>query len=552
MKKIIKNNILFLFLMAFLMGFTNPTISHDKIKTITPEELYGEMFYDIQANESIFSDSKYFVDAVPLWDIEQIRENYKKIDIHSNLELKNFIQKNFELPSEESTYQSDFSSINDHIYKLWDSLKRPADRHREGTLIPLPYPYIVPGGRFREIYYWDSYFTMLGLQKDNKIEIIENMIDNFSYLIDSYGFIPNGNRTYYLSRSQPPFFALMLEVLAESRGNDVFIKYLPSMEKEYEFWMDGSTKLTELNAEASSFRRVVRLPDGEILNRYWDDKNIPRSESYREDIKTANKAISAIPDTKPEEVFRNLRAAAESGWDFSSRWLTENPEKTFNLYTIHTTDILPVDLNSLIYYLEYRLSKTYERAGNKAKADLFKQKYQTRKKALIKYFWNAEKGFFMDFDFKKNKQTNIYSLAGIFPLYFQIADQKQATQVAQKIKKSFLKQGGLIATLHTTDEQWDAPYGWAPLQWLAIKGLKNYGFNSLASEIKSRWLKLNQKVYRDTHKMLEKYNVEDLSRLDGGGEYENQDGFGWTNGVYRKLSQGSARRITNNKEKLNH
>ena len=176
------------------------------------------------------------------------------------------------------------------------------------SLVPLPHRYVVPVGRFREIYYWDSYFTMLGLEQSGRHDLVVDMVQNFAWLIDTFGHVPNGNRSYYLSRSQPPFFAAMVELLAERDGERVYATYLPQLAREYAFWMDGVARL----APGSAYRRVVRLKDGTILNRYWDDRETPREESYREDIETARTS------TRPaHEVYRNLRAAAESGWDFS-------------------------------------------------------------------------------------------------------------------------------------------------------------------------------------------------------------------------------------------
>ncbi len=345
MKGTIKNKIPILWILILLQIGSSFCFSQERIQIHPPEELYGQLFYDVQADTNVFKDSKSFVDAVPLFDVTAIREQYKKLSPKSDSAIIDFIQNNFKL-SNNTSYKSDSLSINEHINKLWNTLKRQPDEKQSGTLIPLPYPYIIPGGRFREIYYWDSYFTMLGLQKDNQIEMIQNMVDNFTYLIDLYGFIPNGNRTYYLSRSQPPFYTLMVKLLAESKGDSIYMKFLSSIEKEYDFWMNGTDKLTN---GITAYRRVVKLPDGEILNRYWDDVNTPRAESYHEDIKTANEASLQIPGRNQEDVYRHIRAAAESGWDFSSRWLIPDKKNKFNLYTIHTTDIIPVDLNSLVY-----------------------------------------------------------------------------------------------------------------------------------------------------------------------------------------------------------
>ena len=150
---------------------------------------------------------------------------------------------------------------------------------RYSSLLPLPQPYVVPGGRFREIYYWDSYFTMLGLEESGRRDLVVDMVHDFAYLIDTYGHVPNGTRTYYLSRSQPPFFFEMVGLLSSDDPARAFVRYLPELKREYAFWMEGAQSLRRGRAH----RRVVALPDGSILNRYWDDRDTPRDESYRED-----------------------------------------------------------------------------------------------------------------------------------------------------------------------------------------------------------------------------------------------------------------------------
>jgi len=508
-------------------------VVEDATKILPPADLYGELFYDVQKS-NIFEDSKTFVDAIPIWNVDSITHRYSKRRNLVDGELRNFVFDNFELPQTKEKYRSDSLSIKQHITSLWKVLERPLDIKHSGTLIPLPNPYIVPGGRFREIYYWDSYFTMLGLKEDGQIETIQNMVDNFSYLIDTYGFIPNGNRTYYLGRSQPSFYAMMIKVLAEIKGEETYVKYLPYLEKEYNFWMDGEATLNSLNPTK---RRVVLLEDGEVLNRYWDDNNSPRPESYKEDVRTAGKALQDFPELSREDIYRNLRAGAESGWDFSSRWLVKNIEGNYDLSTIRTTHIIPIDLNVLLFNMERTLSKAFSLKGNLAKANVYKAKYLARKKTINKYLWNEKEGFFKDYNFVSGEQTETISLAGVYPLFFDLANDKQARSVSEKIEKVFLRPGGLVTTINNTGQQWDAPNGWAPLQYISIQGLRNYGFNDLASKISQRWLSLNQKVYQQSFKMLEKYNVEDLSKESGGGEYPTQDGFGWTNGVFQKLSQ---------------
>jgi alpha,alpha-trehalase len=490
---------------------------------IRPQEQFGELFKEVQL-KAIFPDSKTFVDCTPVLAPELILEAYRCEKDKPNFDLKAFVLQNFKLPAAPAAnFTSDTSlTVTEHINRLWPLLTRQAI-HDFSSRIDLPNPYIVPGGRFREIYYWDSYFTMLGLQESGAHELIEQMVDNFTFLIYSVGHIPNGNRSYYTTRSQPPFYALMLKMLSEIKGEQIWQVYGPALKKEYAYWMDGSATLAE---DQPAYRRVVRLPDGSVLNRYWDDCPDPRPESYIEDLATAR---FSPQDSKV--LFRHIRAAAESGWDFSSRWFADGQ----TMETIHTTDIIPVDLNALLYHMEQTLAHIAGLEQDEGQAQHYKEQAQKRRKALLKYCWCDRERFFMDFDFVTRHHTPAFTLAACFPLFFQLALPKQANCVAEKLSKDFLKPGGLLTTLTYTHEQWDAPNAWAPLQYISIQGLRNYGHRELAEKIKQNWIQLNIEVYKTTGKLVEKYNVEDPYSEAGGGEYPLQDGFGWTNGVLLKL-----------------
>lgn len=482
-------------------------------------ESLSPLYEDVQQS-GIFSDSKYFVDALPKVNVGTILEQYATKIKQPSFSLLKFIQENFILPQiQEEEYSSANKSIDTHLNELWNVLQRNPDE-TGGTLIPLPYPYIVPGGRFREIYYWDSYFTMLGLQKSGRIDLIENMVKNFAYLIHTIGHIPNGNRTYYISRSQPPFFSMMVGILQRVKNDTVLKEYLPALEKEYNFWMDGSDKVSPKDP---TFRRVVLMPDGSILNRYWDDNPTPRPEAYIEDIHVAKTS-----DKEMQEVYRNIRAAAESGWDFSSRWFADEQY----MHTIQTTDIIPVDLNCLLLNLEKTLLACYLQNKNEEAIERFIKKIESRHTAIQQYCWNQKKGYYFDYHIQQQKHTDRITMAGCFPLFLSVADAEQAAAVAVVLKEQLLSAGGVLTTTLHTGQQWDAPNGWAPLQWVAYKGLSNYQHQELADEIKRRWMLLNEKTYQETGKMMEKYNVQDTHTKAGGGEYPNQDGFGWTNGVY--------------------
>jgi alpha,alpha-trehalase len=243
--------------------------------------------------------------------------------------------------------------------------------------------------------------------------------------------------------------------------------------------------------------------------------------------------IGLAYEGKDEMVYTNLRAGAESGWDFSSRWFAD----TMHLTTIETTNILPVDLNCLLYAYENILSKASKSQQLQSESNTYQQKAIKRKAAILKYFWNDELHYFFDYQFKKQTTANKWSLAGVLPLFTGIATKTQAGYIKEQIEQKFLKDGGLVTTVYHTKQQWDAPNGWAPLQFLAVKGLMNYGYDILAKNIAERWMSVNENVYTNTGKMLEKYNVEDIHLPSGGGEYPTQDGFGWSNGVYLKFYQ---------------
>ncbi|MEP7250812.1 MAG: alpha,alpha-trehalase TreF [Ginsengibacter sp.] len=484
----------------------------------------GELFEQVQL-QKIFPDGKTFVDCTPKNDLAFIRERYEAEKNDREFDLSKFAYEHFQEPvAVSSNYQSDISRpLDKHIEMLWDVLTRQPEAVYDSTIF-LPQPYIVPGGRFREIYYWDSYFTMLGLQVSRRFDMIRNMIDNFAYLIDLFGYIPNGNRTYYVGRSQPPFFACMVNLLGEETGPDTLTQYLPHLEKEYEFWMKGADELDD--AKVSS-HRVARLPDGSILNHYWDEHDGPRPEAYRAEI------ILASSTEDKNTLYRHLRAACESGWDFSSRWFKD----VNNFSSIHASDIIPVDLNCLLFNLENTIAKAYEISGDMEAATKYMIAAENRKKSLEKYCWNNERGFYFDYDYVNSAKKSSMTLAGVSPLFFQMLSSEQAHAIAKNLEQHFLKPGGLISTTETTGQQWDAPNGWAPLQWMAIMGLRNYDIIPLAKEITKRWMNINEKVYRDTGKMMEKYDVVDIDLTAGGGEYKSQDGFGWSNGVYLALKK---------------
>lgn len=485
----------------------------------------GPLFQDVQLS-GIFSDSKTFADARPLRPPAEIAARYAAARTRAGFGLADFVGQNFELPRPAGeSFRADMSrTMEEHIRALWPVLTRPADTPEAySSLIALPNAYVVPGGRFREIYYWDSYFTALGLVASGRTKMLRNMLDNFAYLIRTLHRVPNGNRTYFLSRSQPPYFAAMIELYGAATDTSEALRYLDALEAEHAFWLDGADAI----APGEAYRRVVRLNDGSLLNRYWDDRPEPRPESYREDYELAR----TLAEDRRQAFYRNTRAAAESGWDFSSRWM-RNPA---DLRTLETTELVPVDLNSILHHVERTIAAlraSRGHPGDREVAERFERAADDRRRALLAASYDPESGFFYDVRWRTGERvTDRPTLAAAAPLFFGLATPEQGRAVADRLERDFLSAGGFVTTRIASGQQWDAPNGWAPLQWLTVQGLCRYGRADLAATARERWLARIRRAFESTGKMAEKYDVIDVNRRASGGEYPTQDGFGWTNGV---------------------
>ena len=498
----------------------------------TPADRYQELFVAVQ-REHVFADSKTFVDCAPRAEPGVIMAEYRAGCGETGFDLPGFVHRFFEVPRviPNEYVSTPGQSMAAHIDGLWPVLTRAPRTHPlHGSLLPLPHDYVVPGGRFTELYYWDSYFTMLGLAASGCQALLESMTDNFAYLIDTYGRVPNGTRTYYLSRSQPPVFALMAQ-LCEQHGGPPMLDYLPQLLREHAFWMEGAEGL----APGQAHRRVVALADGSLLNRYWDDRCTPREESWREDVATA--AQSQRP---PAEVYRDLRAAAESGWDFSSRWFQEpaEPGAPAALASIRTTSLLTVDLNALLHRLECTIARLSRESGASAAAEAFEAAAARRLGAIDALLWDPVQGAYFDHDWRLQRRRVALTGATVVPLFTGSASRAQARAVAATVRHRLLAPGGFATTEQASGEQWDRPNGWAPLQWMAAQGFEDYGLAELAQEIRSRWLETAGTVFQHEHKLVEKYALRavaaETAHGGGGGEYPLQDGFGWTNGVTRQ------------------
>ncbi len=486
----------------------------------SPAELYGPLFTAVQLGH-VFTNSQTFADATPKMASAVIMADYVRQKPEGTAALQAFVEAHFTLPPEASlpAAATERLTLREYLKAGWLTLRREPLKPMAGSAaLTLPAPYAA-SGRTDDMSYWDSYFIALGLVETDQHALADGTIDNVASLIERYGRMPGVTRTYALSRSQPPVFALMAG-LSSHTDTRAQARTLAALKREHAFWMAGADCASAQGACA----RVVCMPDGSLLNRYWDDRDTPRDEAYAEDVATAS--ATARPEA---QVYRDLRAAAESGWDVSSRWLGNAGA----LSTIHTTDIVPVDLNSLLWTLESEIAKRCTAAKDAGCATEFTARADARKAAMQRFLWRGDKGAYYDWDRASQKPTAILSAATLYPLFAGLADADQARAVATTVRGHLLADGGLRATEIHSGQAWDSPNGWAPLQWIAVTGLGRYGEDALARDIAKRWITTVNRDYRASGRTLEKYDVE--NRKAFGGDYSPQSRFGWTNGVTRAL-----------------
>ena len=394
---------------AIVASDMNPLSNQDPKVILSPDERYGELFDSVMVKK-LFEDSKIFLDKVPTMSTDSLMALYKEEHKKQGFNWQSFVNQVFISPKTESppykTRPTD--AIEDHITALWSVWTRAADSATLGSILPIPKPYIAASGQSRELTYGDSYFIMLGLQAAGRVDMIENMVENFAFLINTGGHIPSSNRTYGTSHSSPPFFACMVQLLADLKGKEVLGQYLPQLEKEYNYWMEGAENPAP--KDLVTHLHVVQM-DRNTLNRYNDRVEKPRPDFFQSD------KIMAQTGIRPQsETYRYIRAAAESGWNFSSRWLEDG--KSTN--TINTGEIVPVDLNALMYNLELTISRAKIVLKKYDEATEWEKKASKRRDAMMRYCWAESKGMFFDFNAQKYKQTSVVSAAAAYPLYFNI------------------------------------------------------------------------------------------------------------------------------------
>ena len=491
--------LLLCFGLVFLLISCGETVTKKEYQT--PDKKWGELFVEVQ-NQKIFDDSKVFADATPKFKVDSILLKFEKQKSTVGFDLKKFVIENFNLQNYAADEKKSTLAFDKYLETTLLSLKRePKDDN--GSLIPTRKSYFAGGGKFEEANYFRSYLMLRALQSLKQDTLALNQAINSAQFIQDFGHVPAGNRTYYMSRSNPPVFALMIKQLAKNDPKQLDI-FGTQLMREYQYWMSSESKeevSKQKEAQQKSekaYQKVAFLPNNNLLNRYYANENVPMVE-----ISTSENIT--------KDFYKNLRATHESEWTEGKRWLS-------NSGLAQTTDILPVDLNALLYFMETTLSEVYKAKGKGDYAKSFALLAQKRKAIFNQYFWNESKGFYYDYDFMTQKQRESSTLAGVFPLLVGLADQKQADKVAQKLDKDFLKTAGLVNELKGSE------IGTAEFQFYAIEALKKYGQADLAQKIKDRWVKTNREYFAKFGKIESNYNVlEPLSpqknshqqRIDG-------------------------------------
>jgi len=483
-----------------------------------------------------------------------------KMKVHPVL----YLPADFAAPSEVEKLHTACNVEIEHLHTRIQQLGQidTSTIHPHGLLY-LPEKYVVPGGRFNEMYGWDSYFIILGLIRDGRIDLARGMVENFFFEIEHYGALLNANRTYYLTRSQPPFLSSMVLAVynAEKQAGNNDARWLarayPLLEKDYSIWarephLAGATGLARyydfgegpaaegLQDESGFYRKMVSyfLVHPEQADHYLVEqaKGQPASapgSSYTItvcDLPTTK----ARPECEPErtvrlsaDFYKGDRSMRESGFDISFR---------FGAYGSATHHYAPVCLNSLLYKTEIDLAQISSLLAKPEAAKLWEQRAATRKSGVQKYLWDENEGIFFDYDFINGKRSGYRYLTTYYPLWAGLATPQQAAAVVKNLSV-FEQPGGLVMSPEKSGAQWDYPYGWAPVQLLAIQGLRRYGYNADADRISLKFLSTVMENFERDGTIREKYNV--VSRSSESqveiGYQANVVGFGWTNAAFLQL-----------------
>ena len=409
---------------------------------------------------------------------------------------------------------------------------------REHGLLYLPRPYVVPGGRFNEMYGWDSYFIQVGLLRDDQLGDASDLVENFLYEIEHYGSILNANRTYFLSRSQPPFLTRMILAVYEKTRDNAWLRgTLPAIERYYRFWT--TEPHTVPDAGLSRYFDRGEGPAPEVMADEKDEQRRTHYDRAREYYRTHDVTDydeSLYYDSRRDRLtdlfYKGDRSMRESGFDPSNRF------GALNVDVIHYA---PVCLNTLLYVMEDDTGRIMETLGDTSAAAMWRSRAASRRDLINTLMWDEEAGLYYDYNFRTRQRRRYDFATTFFPLWAGIASPAQAARLRENLSR-FEAPGGLLTSTAVTGNQWDAPFGWAPLQMIAVDGLRRYGFQEDANRIAAKFVSLVAKEFDEHGTIVEKYDVRrresDVAADIKFGYSANQVGFGWTNGAVLDLLAG--------------
>ncbi|KKA30799.1 hypothetical protein TD95_003669 [Thielaviopsis punctulata] len=583
---------------------------------------HGELLKAVELAQP-FSDSKTFVDMPAIKPLEEVYAAFEQLEkpLSNNSALHTFLRENFDSAGGEltalatsslTTNATFLTKVHDTVLRefaekvidIWPDLTRQYVGRSNcsscpNSFIPVERPFVIAGGRFREPYYWDTLWIIEGLLRSGGsfVELARNAIENFLDFVDQFGFVPNGARIYYLNRSQPPVLALMTKVYIEhTNDTSILERALPLLEKEYNFWMTNRSVAIHLGNSTYT------------LNQYNVDNTQPRPESYREDYITATNASyyaedgiiypgTALNDSKLATLYANLASGAESGWDYSSRWLRTPGDAIRDVYfplrSLNVIDLVPVDLNSILYGVEDAMALFHSQTGNSSGSDIWTKRAAARSDAMQSVFWNESSFSYFDYNLTSSRQ-NVFvpldgndaeeeitasdwappgmkvlrSVSSYYPFWTGSAPAylRNNTLAVQRAFAPIIKQlettpGGIPATNVASGQQWDFPNVWPPHMHILMSSLRavpaTFGpsdpsyiaVQDLSLRLAQRYVdsafctwyatggstsqtpKLSGLPASATGVMFEKYSAKSTNSAGGGGEYEVVEGFGWSNGV---------------------
>ncbi|CAH2099262.1 unnamed protein product [Euphydryas editha] len=517
---------------------------------------HGRLLDTVQM-AGLYNDSKTFVDMKiklsPNITMEHFNQMMDRTGSRpTKADIQEFVNQNFDpegsefeewIPTDWKDNPAFLQRIKDPHFHQWASdlnklwlqlgrkMKREVKENQElYSIIYVDNPVIVPGGRFREFYYWDSYWIIKGLLLSEMRNTAKGMVVNLLSIVDRYGFIPNGGRVYYLQRSQPPLLIPMVKLIMDELGDLDFLRqHIGTMDREYDYWMKNHTVDVEYDEQKYT------------MFRYSDQSQGPRPESYKEDIDCA-KHFDTFE--KREEMYAELKAAAESGWDFSSRWFILNGTNKGNLTNLKTRSIIPVDLNAIMSWNAQLMTEFHEKLLNFEKAQYYREVHARIMEAIEKVLWHEDVGAWLDFSLESGRRRDYFYPSNLSPLWTGSYDKARSeyyvSRVINYLDKVKLEnfEGGIPTTFEHSGEQWDYPNAWPPLQDIVVSGLARTGSPPAAraaAALAATWVRSNYDVWRRRTAMLEKYDATVFGGFGGGGEYVVQTGFGWSNGVIMSL-----------------